>query len=112
MSIYSNVTEQDLTNLRRLAEQQKNQRAEKIKNRILKQTHDIKLAESLSPKARKLEEINNPTTKLGDNIKKSTSEIESNQEIVPVELESDNSEGDIPIITKKLFQTVPFSVFQ
>ena len=48
MSIYSNVTEQDLINLRKLAEQQKNQRALKIKNRILKQTHDEKLAESLS----------------------------------------------------------------
>ena len=34
MSIYSNVTEQDLLNLRNLAEQQKNQRAEKVKNRI------------------------------------------------------------------------------
>ena len=49
MSIYSNVTEQDLISLRELAEQQKNQRALKIKNRILKQTHNIKLAESLSP---------------------------------------------------------------
>ena len=49
MGIYSNVTEQDLINLRKLAEQQKNQRVEKIKNRILKQTHDVKLAESLSP---------------------------------------------------------------
>ena len=29
MSIYSNVSEQDLINLRKLAEQQKNQRAEK-----------------------------------------------------------------------------------
>ena len=29
MSIYSNVTEQDLINLRKLAEQQKNQRAQK-----------------------------------------------------------------------------------
>ena len=40
MSIYSNVSEQDLNNLRKLAEQQKSQRAEKIKNRILKQTHE------------------------------------------------------------------------
>ena len=47
MSIYSNVSEQDLNILRKLAQQQKEQRAEKIKNRILKQTHDIKLAESL-----------------------------------------------------------------
>ena len=49
MSIYSNVTEQDLINLRKLAEQQKYQRALEIKKRILKQTRDIKLAESLSP---------------------------------------------------------------
>ena len=49
MSIYSNVTEQDLNTLRKLADQQKNQRAERIKNRILKQTHDVKLAESLPP---------------------------------------------------------------
>ena len=42
MSIYSNVTEQDYVNLRKLAEQQKNQRALKIKNRISKQTHDEK----------------------------------------------------------------------
>ena len=54
MSIYSNVTEQDLINLHKLAEQQKNQRAIKIKNRILKQTHDHKLAESLSPITKKL----------------------------------------------------------
>ena len=47
MSIYSNVTEQDLINLRKLAEQQRNERALKIKNKNLKQTHDIKLAESL-----------------------------------------------------------------
>ena len=50
MSNYSNVTEQDLLNLRKLAEQQKEQRALKNKNRILKQTHDVKLAESLSLK--------------------------------------------------------------
>ena len=56
MSIYSNVTERDLINLRKLAEQQRNQRAEKIKNRILKQTHDVKLAESLSPVTKKLVE--------------------------------------------------------
>ena len=36
MSVYSNVTEKDLDNLRKLADQQKNHRALKIKNRILK----------------------------------------------------------------------------
>ena len=63
MSIYSNVTEQDLINLRKLAEQQKNQRDEKINNRILKQTHDLKLAESLSPVTEKLDTINENTKK-------------------------------------------------
>ena len=44
MSIYSKVTEQDLINLRKLAEQQKEQRALQIKNSILKQPHDIKIS--------------------------------------------------------------------
>ena len=54
MSIYSNITEEDLNNLRKLAQQQKNERALKIKNRILKPTHDIKLAENLSPITKKI----------------------------------------------------------
>ena len=58
MSIYSNISEKDLDNLRKLAEQQKEQRALKIKNRILKQTHNIALAESMSPITDKLNEIN------------------------------------------------------
>ena len=41
-----------MINLRKLAEQQKEQRALKIENRNLKQTHDTKLAESLSPLSR------------------------------------------------------------
>ena len=49
MSIYSIVTEKASDNLRKLAEQQKEQRALQIKNRIIKQTHIDKLAESLSP---------------------------------------------------------------
>ena len=57
MSIYPDVTEQDLFNLSELAQQQKNQRTEKIKNRILKQTHDLKLAENLSPICKKLVEL-------------------------------------------------------
>ena len=64
MSFYSNVTEQDMINLPKLAEQQKNQRALKIKNRILKQTHDRKLAESLSTITKKLEEVNRSTKKI------------------------------------------------
>ena len=61
MSIYSNLTEQDLINLRKLAEQQKEQRAPKIKNSILKQTHDVRLAKSLSPIPKKLDEVNKST---------------------------------------------------
>ena len=63
MSLYPNVTEQDLINLRKLAEQQKNQRALKNKKRLLKQTNDIKLAESLSPISKKLEEVDKSTKK-------------------------------------------------
>ena len=54
MSIFSNVSEQYLINLRKLAQQQKEQRALKTKYRISKQTHDVKLAESLSPITKKI----------------------------------------------------------
>ena len=90
MSIYSNVTEKDLENLRKLAELQKNQRAEKIKNRILKETHDVKLAESLSLITKKLDKINKYTKKIGNVIKTPNSENENNQEIVPVEIKSED----------------------
>ena len=76
MSIYSNVTEQDLINLRKLAQQRKEQRAERIKNRILKQTHDIKIPESLSPITKKLDEVNKSSQKVGDIIKESNSKID------------------------------------
>ena len=76
MSIYSNVTEQDLDNLRKLAQQQKDHRALKIKNRILKQTHDVKLAESLSPITKKLDTINESTQKISDVIKESNSKVD------------------------------------
>ena len=88
MSIYSFVTEQDLTNLRKLAEQQKNHRASKIKNRILKQTHDINLAESLSPITKKLDTNNESTLKIGKDTNESNSE--NIQEIIFVEIESED----------------------
>ena len=90
MSIYSNVTEQDLINIRKLADQQKNQRAEKIKNRILKQTHDKKLAESLSPITKILDTINESTKQIGKVVKGSISENEKIQEIVLVVIESED----------------------
>ena len=90
MSIYSNVTEQDLDNLRKLAEQQKEHRALKIKNRILKQTHDEKLSESLSPITKRLDKVNKYTEKISKVIKEPNSENANNQEIVPVEIESED----------------------
>ena len=69
MSIYSNVTEQDFIILRELVDRQKNQRALKIKNRILKQTHDITLAASLSPITKTLSEVKESTQVLGAIIK-------------------------------------------
>ena len=82
MSIYSNVSEKDMDNLRKLADQQKNQHALKIKNRILKQTHDIKLAESLSPITKKLDQVSEsaqksllPITNKLDNIDESTQNL-------------------------------------
>ena len=86
MSIYSNVTEKDSDNLRKLAEQQRNERALKIKNRILKETHDVKLAESLSP----ITKLKKSTKKISDVIKGSSSENEIIQELVPVEIESED----------------------
>ena len=76
MSIYSDVTEEDLINLKKLAEQQKEQRAIEIKNRILKQTQNIKLAESLSPITKKLDQVKETTQKLGDVKKEPNSKID------------------------------------
>ena len=70
MSIYSNVTEQDLIILHKLAEQEKEQRALEIKNEVLKQTHCIKLAESLLPIIEKLDEVKEYTQEVGKIIKK------------------------------------------
>ena len=90
MSIYSNVTEQDLVSVRKLAQQQKNQRTLEIINRILKQTHDVKLAESLSPFTKKIDEVNKSTKKISEVIKESNSENANNQEKVPVEIKSED----------------------
>ena len=91
MSIYPNVTEQDLINLCEIAEEQKNQRALNIKSKFLEQTHVIKLAESLSPITRKLDES---TKKISEVINPLNSEKEINQEIVPVEVELEDSEDE------------------
>ena len=80
-----------MINLRKLAEQQKEQRVKKIKIRILNQTHDVKLAESLSPITKNLDEA---TEKITEVIKESTSENENNQEKVPIEVILEDSEDE------------------
>ena len=88
MSIYSNVTEEDLNILRKLKEQQKKQHARKIKNRVLGQTHDIKLEESLSPINKNLSEVKNFSQTLGETITENNTaqlaiENTQNEEIHP-----------------------------
>ena len=108
MSIYSNVTEKDLDNLRKLAEQQKNERALKIKNRILKETHDVKLAESLSPITKKLDEtreksgyvIKESTQSLGNAIKENNTPqlaIENTPTIQPAIENNDGITYDVQL---------------
>ena len=64
MSIDRKVTKQDLSNLSQLAVQQKNQRALKIKTRILKQAHDIKLDENLFNITKNLDEVDEAAKKI------------------------------------------------
>ena len=90
MSIYPNVTVQKLNNLRNLAEQQKHQQALKFINRFLKQTHDVKLAESLSPITKRLGEVKEPTQKVGEIVKESSTpqlSIENTHNALPTEIE-------------------------
>ena len=97
MRIYLNVTEQDFSNLSKLAEQQKAQRAIKIKNRMLKQTHDLKLTDGLSPITTKLEEVGKSTKNSGETLKELISGKDKNQDIVRVEIDSadDNIQSNI-----------------
>ena len=96
MSIYSNATEQELINLRTLADQRKNQRDLKIKSRNLKQTHDIKLPESLSPITKKLDEGKESTHKTRDFIRRSQPETpQLSIEKAPTHQRMENIEGVI-----------------
>ena len=79
-----------MSNLRKLAEQQKNQRALKTKNRILKQTQDNKLSEKLSSITKRIEEVKETTQKLGEVLKESSSTNENNKDIVSFETDSED----------------------
>ena len=62
-SLYPDVTEQELNFVGNLAEQQKNQRAIKLKNQCLQQTQENKLAEYFTPMTEKLEKLDDSTQK-------------------------------------------------
>ena len=94
MSNNSNVTEQDLINLRKLANQQKEQRVLKIKNKILKETHDKQLVDSFSPSTGRLDEVNKSTKESGEIVKKS-------QPSQNIETILQNSESQTPAIDTK-----------
>ena len=90
MSTFSNITEQNLISLHNLAQQQKNKRAPNFKNRIFKQTHDIKIAESLSLITKKLDEVKESTQKLGEIAKESNTPrlaIDNTHNALPIQNE-------------------------
>ena len=100
MSNFSKVTEQDVINLRKLAEQQKEQRAIKFENRNLKQTHNVKLAESLSPITKKLDEIKKSTQESLSSISKNLDTInESTQHAGKIIKESNFENNKKTIVT-------------
>ena len=68
-----------MINLRKLTYQRKNLKALTIKNRIVKQTHEKKLARNLSPITKKLDEGDQSTKKIGENVKKFHVEDENTQ---------------------------------
>ena len=111
MSVYPNVTEQDMINLAESPEQRKNQRAKKTENRFLKQTHDVKLAESLFPLTKILEMVDKSAEKLRKGFKKSASQNEINQELDPVEINVDNSEDGNDIIRSHVRAPPKCSIF-
>ena len=106
MSISSNVTEQDLINLRKLAQQQKEQRALKIRNKILKQTHDIKLAESLSPITKKLDEVNKTTQESLSPITQQLAKLDKKSKVIDGNTQTPAIENTN--ISRSLFDTLAF----
>ena len=64
MSINPNATKEAINNLANLAEQQKTYRAEKIRTKRLKQTHDEQLDEIFKPITETITEFVDCTQKL------------------------------------------------
>ena len=100
------MTEQDLDNLRKLAEKQKEQRALKIKNRILKQTHDIKLAESLSPITKKLDDLKKSAKESLSPIRKKIDTINDSTQKVVDTIKETNSENTPSFLLQNTFKSL------
>ena len=79
MSFYPNVNIEDLIILCELAEQGNKQWAKKFKNRLLKQTHAIEIAEKLSLMIKKIYEVIESFKKIGEVVKKSDVEDRNSQ---------------------------------
>ena len=90
-----------MLNLRKLAEQQKNQRALKIKKRFSKQTHDVKLAEPFSLITKKLDEVKETTQKVGEIVKKSDVEDGNTQTPAIEKMTATQSLRDTSSFTKR-----------
>ena len=82
-----------MNNLGIIAEQRKNQRAEKIKNRFLKQTHVVQLAEILIP-LKKLTEVNDSIKKLTGALKTTDSENEKKSSNSPLKINLELEDED------------------
>ena len=101
------MTEQDLIVLRNWAEQQKIQRAIKIRNKLSIQTLDINIAGTLSPVSKTTEQADKPTENLGEIKEESNSGNDNNQHIVLVEIDSEDD--DIQSNTRALPNSNKFS---
>ena len=97
MNVNLNITEEDLIDLSKLAEQQNKKRAIKTEDRISKRTQVRKLTESLSPITKKKEEVDETTKNLGDVIKDSIPGNDINQYKISIEIDSedDNTQSNI-----------------
>ena len=58
------MTEEDLIEIAKSSQQQKNQRELKAQKRILKQAYDEQLARNFEPLTEKIEKVNETTTNL------------------------------------------------
>ena len=84
--IYPNATEQDMINLTEIAEQQRNQRANNIQVKFLKQTNDKKRGESFKPITKQLRDVKNCTERSQQVLRKPDSGNETSNQLAVAKL--------------------------